>query len=60
MNKKQTYPTRIDEKVTDLPAEAPKPRTPAKVNLTNKAGGKARPLLKDIDAWLAIGWKRET
>ena len=60
MKNKQTHPIRIDEEMTDLPVEAPNPRTPAKVSLTNKAGAQARPLLKDIDAWLAKGWQRET
>jgi hypothetical protein len=51
MSKKQTYPIRIDEKMTDLPAEAPK-----LVYLTNKAGAFANPLESDFDAWAAIGW----
>jgi hypothetical protein len=56
MSKKQTYPIRIDEKMTDLPAEAPKPRKAENVYLTNKAGAFANPLAKDFDAWAAIGW----
>ena len=51
MSKKQTYPIRIDEKMTDLPAEAPK-----LVYLTNKAGAFANPLATEFDAWAAIGW----
>jgi|TARA_R110000744_G_scaffold314564_1_gene421587 hypothetical protein len=51
MSKKQTYPIRIDEQMTDLPAEAPK-----LVYLTNKAGAFANPLASDFDAWAAIGW----
>ena len=54
MSKKQTRPIRGE--MTDLPTEAP--RAPARVNLTNKAGGKATPLAKDVDAWLKIGWFR--
>ena len=53
MSKKQTYPTRIDEKMTDLP---PEPEAPKLVYLTNKAGGFANPLASDFDAWAAIGW----
>jgi hypothetical protein len=56
MSKKQTYPIRIDEEMTDAPAEAPKPRKAEKVQLTNKAGAFANPLAKDFDAWAAIGW----
>jgi|TARA_R110000796_G_scaffold19198_4_gene57531 hypothetical protein len=41
---------------SDEPAEAPKPRAPEKVYLTNKAGAFANPLAKDFDAWAAIGW----
>ena len=51
MSKKQTYPIRIDEQMTDLPPEAPK-----LVCLTNKAGAFANPLASDFDAWAAIGW----
>jgi hypothetical protein len=51
MSKKQTYPIRIDEQMTDLPAETPK-----LVYLTNKAGAFANPLASDFDAWAAIGW----
>jgi hypothetical protein len=51
MSKKQTYPIRIDEQMTDLPPEAPK-----LVYLTNKAGAFANPLASDFDAWAAIGW----
>jgi hypothetical protein len=51
MSKKQTYPIRIDEQMTDLPAEAPK-----LVYLTNKAGAFANPLASDFDAWAALGW----
>jgi hypothetical protein len=39
-------------------AEAPKPRKPEKVKLTNKAGAFANPLAKDAAAWLKIGWYR--
>jgi hypothetical protein len=53
MSKKQTYPTRIDEKMTDLP---PEPEAPKLVFLTNKAGAFANPLASDFDAWAAIGW----
>tara|TARA_R110000823_G_scaffold51243_1_gene127842 strand:- start:83 stop:250 length:168 start_codon:yes stop_codon:yes gene_type:complete len=38
------------------PAEAPKPRKPETVKLTNKAGAFANPLAKDAAAWLKIGW----
>jgi hypothetical protein len=51
MSKKQNYPIRIDEQMTDLPPEAPK-----LVYLTNKAGAFANPLASDFDAWAAIGW----
>jgi hypothetical protein len=51
MSKKQTYPIRIDEQMTDLPLEEPK-----LVYLTNKAGAFANPLASDFDAWAAIGW----
>jgi hypothetical protein len=51
MSKKQTYPIRINEQMTDLPPEAPK-----LVYLTNKAGAFANPLASDFDAWAAIGW----
>ena len=53
MSKKQTYPTRIDEKMTDL---SPEPEAPKLVFLTNKAGAFANPLASDFDAWAAIGW----
>jgi hypothetical protein len=51
MSKKQTYPIRINEQMTDLPPEALK-----LVYLTNKAGAFANPLASDFDAWAAIGW----
>jgi hypothetical protein len=54
MSKKQTYTPKIDES----PTEAPKPRAPEKVNLTNKAGGRATPLAKDVEAWIKKGWFR--
>jgi hypothetical protein len=53
MSKKQTYPIRIDETMTDLPAA---PEAPKLVYLTNKAGAFANPLAKDFKAWAAIGW----
>ena len=63
MKQKQKYPIRIDEKVTGEIAEPfapapPKPADPKLVYLTNKMGGFANPLAKDVDAWLKIGWSR--
>jgi hypothetical protein len=49
MNKKQ-------DEIIPAVVEAPKPRKPEKVYLTNKAGAFANPLAKDFDAWAAIGW----
>jgi hypothetical protein len=53
MSKKQAYPIRIEEEMTDLPSE---PEAPKLVYLTNKAGAFANPLAKDFKAWAAIGW----
>jgi len=53
--KKQNTPARIDAPLASPTSVAEKP---VKVNLTNKAGGFATPLEKDIDAWLKIGWFR--
>jgi len=53
--KKQNTATRIDAPLASPTSVAAKP---VKANLTNKAGGFATPLEKDIGAWLKIGWFR--
>ena len=54
MSKNPQYKPKFDA----APTEAPKPRAPEKVSLTNKAGGRATPFAKDLAAWLKIGWFR--
>jgi len=53
--KKKNTATRIDAPLASPTSVAAKP---IKANLTNKAGGFATPLEKDIGAWLKIGWFR--
>ncbi|MAM60863.1 hypothetical protein [Maritimibacter sp. UBA3975] len=58
---KQSEPVVLPEPEVEKPKAKAKPAKPRRVTLVHpKMRGEARPLDKDIDAWLAKGWARKS